>query len=260
MPIEMNVKYQIELNSKKKTSVACVVVLWLCSCIVIDFEIWEHAWRFCTCVMHCLRCQHQANAEMYHQNVTSTWLEPFLRPMCRQNPRKYCLMEEIRQTTRDFYQGFLLESFVNNRKNYPSTDALFQPSTLIGGFNPLSKKYDSIVKNWIISLGLKMERKLIWVATTNSRRTIFFSQRITRPTSDQRLQKLLWSCHISPSVASESSHVPSWPLDREALRLFFPILVKAGMLGGEKVLSLSMTPTRNNKNAIENEQTPEGYE
>lgn len=111
--------------------------------------------------MHCLRCQHQANAEMYHQNVTSTWLEPFLRPMCRQNPRKYCLMEEIRQTTRDFYQGFLLESFVNNRKNYPSTDALFQPSTLIGGFNPFLKKYDSIVKNWIISLGLKMERKLI---------------------------------------------------------------------------------------------------
>jgi len=70
-------------------------------------------------------------------------------------------MEEIRQTTRDFSQRFLLESFVNNRKNYPSTDALFQPSTLIGGFNPFLKKYDSIVKNWIISLGLKMERKLI---------------------------------------------------------------------------------------------------
>ena len=146
----------------------CVVVLWLS----FKFENMPEDFVHVSCIVW-MRCQHQANAEMYHQNVTSTWLEPLLPPMCRQNSQKYCLMEEIRQTTRDFYQNLLqtIDKTIHQLMYYFSHQHELVVSTHY-------QKNITVVKNWIISLGLKMERKLIWVAAfPNSR----FSQYLFHP-------------------------------------------------------------------------------
>lgn len=160
-------------------------------------------------------------------------LNPCCLPCFAKISRKYCLMEEIRQTT-----------FCKQKKKL-SINWLhyFSHQTLNCWFQPMFKKIwqyspklDHFFRGW------KWKEKLIWVATTtNSRdRTVFlFFPNEARPvrTSDQRLQKLLWSCRISPSVASESSHVPSWWLGAK-FQLFFQRWWY-GMLGKLKVLSLS---------------------